>query len=91
MDRHILLVPLDIIPNFEDRQAVDANSLTFDAILSAVYDQHKSGPITYVLDEEARAEYARFYNELAQRARVARDKDQDDIKGALMKAQVISL
>jgi hypothetical protein len=88
MDRHVILVPQDIIPDFEDRQAVNPGTLKFEEILKAIYNSHKSGPVTYAFDESAREEYAKFYNEIAQRAREARDKEEDDIKGALMKSQV---
>ena len=89
MDRHIILVPLDIIPNFEDRQNPLDDVVTLEEILNAVYRNHNSGSKEYIMDDSARNLYAEFYNELASRAQIARDKNQDDIKGALMKAQVI--
>ena len=60
-----------------------------EEILNAVYRIHNSGSKEYTIDDSARNLYAEFYNELASRAWIARDKNQDDIKGgALMKAQV---
>ena len=50
---------------------------------------YNSGSKEYTIDDSACNLYAEFYNELASRAWIASDKNQDDIKGgALMKAQV---
>ena len=42
----------------------------------------------YTMDDSARYLYAEFHTELASGPWIARDKNRDDIKGALMKAQV---
>lgn len=88
MDRHIILVPMDLIPHFEDRQKPDEGVVTFDAILSNAYELHISGCVQYTLNDSARSSYAVFYNELAKRARTMPDAFLDDIKGATMQALV---
>lgn len=50
---------------------------------------HKKGPVRYTLTTGAQEAYAGFYNEISERARGARDRYEDDVRGALMKAQVV--
>lgn len=88
IDRHIILVPLDIIPDFEDRKAPPPGTIPLDEILNKLYEYHKDGPKEYTLTDAARNSYAEFYNELAARSREARKNDEDDMRGTLMKAQV---
>lgn len=88
LDRHIILAPKDLIPDFDDRKPMPEGALSFKHILTGIYRHHSTGAQVYTLTDEAREVYAQFYDELASRARIARDSHQDDVRGAIMKAQV---
>ena len=81
MDRHIMLDPLDIKPYFKDRRNPPDDVITLEEILNAVYQTHNSGSKEYTMDDSARNLYAEFHTELASRPWIAREKNQDDIKG----------
>lgn len=38
MDGHIILLPMDLIPDFEDRQKTYEGIVTFDEVLSNIYE-----------------------------------------------------
>lgn len=82
---------MDIIPDFADRKLPDNDCKSFKQILNGIADAHCTGPLQYTMADSARKAYAQFYDELAARARKARDADLDDIKGAIMKAQVCDI